>query len=133
MNKLVIFAGLGMLMAMPGVQAEGGGMGYGTDKPITTDQGMGMAQASVMISAPADGATLAANQPVKVSYQAKPGPKGNHVHLYVNGERTAVLRQLAGDYELGMLKPGKYTLSVEIVTKDHQHIGVGKEISVEVR
>lgn len=131
MNKRVMFAGLGMLMAMSGVQAEGG-MGYGTDKPMATDQGMDMAQASVTISAPPNGAMLAADQAVNVNYQATPGPKGNHVHLYLNGERVAVLRQLVGDYDLGTLKPGKHTISVEIVTSDHQHIGVGKEINVEV-
>jgi hypothetical protein len=131
MNKLLLIAGLGAAMFMSGLQAEYGGMGYG-DQPMASDKEAAASQASVMISSPADGAVLTANQPVKVSYQANPGPKGDHVHLYVNGERTAVLRQLAGDYELGMLKPGKHKISVEIVTKDHQHIGVGKEISIEV-
>lgn len=133
MNKLLMIVGLGTLMAMSGWQAAAAGMDYGMDKPMAQEKEMGMSQASVVISSPADGAMLTANQAVKVSYQAKTGPKGDHVHLYLDGERTAVLRQLAGDYELGMLKPGKHKISVEIVTKDHQHIGVGKEISVEVQ
>lgn len=131
MNKLLLVAGLGIVVFMSGLLAEYGGMGHG-EQPMASDKDVGASQASVMISSPADGAVLAANQPVKVSYQANPGPKGDHVHLYLDGERTAVLRQLTGDYELGMLKPGKHKISVEIVTKDHHHIGVGKEITVEV-
>ena len=135
MQKLSVIVGLGMLLVISGAQAESDGMGYGMDtkKPVAKGQEMGMAQAAVVISAPADGAVLPANQPVKVSFQATPGPKGDHVHIIVDGERVAVLHQLSGDYELKKLSPGSHKISVQISTKDHQLIGVGKEISVEAR
>lgn len=131
MIRLVLVVAAGALLLVTGVQAADYGMG--SSKPMAKGEEMGAAQAAVVISAPADGAVVAANQPVKVSYQATTGPKGDHVHLYVDGERVAVLKQLAGDYELKMLSPGKHKINIEIVTKEHKHIGVGKEISVEAR
>jgi hypothetical protein len=123
-------AGAALLLALSPVLAESG-MGYGKSMDKAGDMGMG--PASVMISTPADGAMLPQKQPVMVSYEAVTGPKGDHVHIYVDGERVAVLRQLSGEHNLGMLKPGMHKIGVEIVTNAHQHIGVGKEISVDVR
>ena len=131
MIKLPLIVAVVALLMGAGVQAADYGMDSG--KPMAKGQEMGATQAAVIISAPADGAVVAANQPVKVSYQATTGPKGDHVHLYVDGERIAVLKQLMGDYELKMLTPGMHKISIEIVTKDHKPIGVGKEISVEAR
>lgn len=139
MRHLVLIAGVMMLMALPALQADPGGMGYGTNMKKSGDMGMeksgdmGMSQASVEVMSPADGATLSQSEPVTVSYQATTGPKGDHLHIYVNGKREAVLRKLSGSHVLGMLNPGMHKINVEIVTKDHQHIGVGKEISVDVR
>lgn len=139
MQKLTWAILLGVSMALTGLQLKAEGIGYGTDygtdkaKPVTKAKDSGMEQAKVVISAPTDGAVLPANQPVKVSYMATPGPKGNHVHLYVDGERIAVLQQLSGEYELKSLSPGKHKINLEIVTKDHQPIGVGKEINVEAK
>lgn len=124
-----LIAGAAMLLALAPVLADSG-MGYGKSMDKGGDMGMG---ASVMISAPADGAMLPQKQPVMVSYEAVTGPKGDHVHIYVDGERVAVLRQLSGEHNLGVLKPGMHKIGIEIVTNAHQHIGVGKEISVDVR
>lgn len=125
MQRLSRIIGLGMLLAVSGLQAESGG--------LAKDHEMDKEQATVMISAPADGAVLTAFQPVKVSYKITTGPKGDHAHLYVDGFRVAVLSQLAGDHEIKMLHPGMHKISVEIVNKDRHHIGVGKEINVDVR
>lgn len=125
--SMVVAAVLALLFST--AQAATEGMDAG--KPMA--KGQEMAEPAVMISAPSDGAVVTANQPVMVSYHAVTGPKGDHVHLYVDGERVAVLRQLAGDYELKMLTPGMHKISIQIVNKEHQHIGAGKEISVEAR
>ena len=52
------------------------------------------ADASVTISSPADGAKVSASAPTKVTYEVVPGPKGDHVHLYVDSGAAAILRQL---------------------------------------
>lgn len=129
MQRFMLAVGMIMLMALPPLQAEPGGMGYGG----YGTRGQEAAPAAVTISAPVDGAVVAPDERIMVSYKAVPGPNGDHVHVYVDGKRVAVLQQLAGDYELGILAPGTHQISVQIVTNAHQHIGVGQNVSVEVR
>lgn len=128
MERFILAMGMVLLMALPPLQAEYGGS-YGKSPAGTAATG----EAAVTISAPADGAVVAPTERVTLSYQATPGAQGDHVHLYVNGKRIAVLQQLAGDYELGTLPPGMHQISVQIVNRAHQHIGVGQDIGIEVR
>ena len=50
--------------------------------------------ASATISSPADGAKLSRTEQVKINYEVMPGPKGDHIHLYVDDKETVALRQL---------------------------------------
>jgi hypothetical protein len=129
MHKLSHIVGAGMLLAVSGLQAGADGME--TKKPLANEPEFG--NAAIIISAPADGAVLPAFQPVKISYQVTPGSKGDHAHLYIDKFRAGMMHQLAGDYEIKMLHPGMHKIRIEIVTKDHHHIGVGKEITVDAR
>jgi hypothetical protein len=88
------------------------------------------ADASVTISSPADGAKVSASAPTKVTYEAVPGPKGDHVHLYVDGGEASVLRQLKGTTTVDTLTAGPHTLCIKIVDKGHTPIGVEKCIKV---
>ena len=89
-------------------------------------------EASVTISAPADGAKVDGMEPCAVEYEAVPGPRGDHVHMYIDGEEVAVLRKLAGSYTLASLDPGPRQLCIKIVNKGHTPIGVEKCITVTV-
>lgn len=129
MQKLSLIIGLGMLSAVSGLQAGSGSMD--TKNPLANEQEFG--NAAIVISAPADGAVLAAYKPVKISYKVTPGSKGDHAHLYIDKFRAGMTHQLAGDFEIKMLHPGMHKIRVEIVTKDHEHIGFGKEITVDAR
>lgn len=86
--------------------------------------------ASVTISSPADGAKVSASAPTKVTYEVAPGPKGDHVHLYVDGGEATVLRQLKGSTSVDTLKAGPHTLCIKVVDKGHTPIGVEKCIKV---
>jgi cellobiose-specific phosphotransferase system component IIB len=86
--------------------------------------------ASVTISSPADGAKVSASAPTKVTYDVVPGPKGDHVHLYVDGGEATVLRQLKGTTTVDTLKAGPHTLCIKVVDKAHTPIGVEKCIKV---
>jgi len=88
------------------------------------------ADASVTISSPADGAKVSASAPTKVTYEAVPGPKGDHVHLYVDSGEASVLRQLKGTTTVDTLKAGPHTLCIKIVDKGHTPIGVEKCVKV---
>lgn len=90
-------------------------------------------QGSVTIRAPADGAVLDVMEQNTVDYQVVPGPGGDHVHLYVDGEETAILRALAGSYPLDSLSPGKHSLCVKVVNKNHTPIGVEQCVAVTVQ
>jgi hypothetical protein len=87
-------------------------------------------EASVTILSPVDGATLDVMEQNKVEYQVVPGPRGDHVHFYVNGEETAILRQLEGSHTMGGLAPGTHEICIKVVNKNHTPIGVEKCIGV---
>lgn len=85
--------------------------------------------ASVTISAPAPGAKVGTSG-VKVDYSVVTGPKGDHVHFYVDGSEAVVLRQLKGTYTIDKLTAGEHTLCIKIVDKGHTPIGVEKCLKV---
>jgi len=85
--------------------------------------------ASVTISSPAAGAKVGTSG-VKVDYSVITGPKGDHVHFYVDGSEAAVLRQLKGTYTVDKLTAGDHTLCIKIVDKGHTPIGVEKCVKV---
>ncbi len=92
--------------------------------------GIALAQdASVTISSPADGAKVGMSG-VKVAYSVVTGPKGDHVHFYVDDQEVKVLRELKGTYTVDSLKAGAHTLCIKIVDKSHTPIGVEKCIKV---
>ncbi|MEO6354625.1 MAG: hypothetical protein ABIO19_14000 [Burkholderiaceae bacterium] len=88
--------------------------------------------ASVKITAPADGATLNAMAQNKVVYEVVPGTKGDHVHLYVDAKEAAILRQLKGSHVLAKLTPGQHDICVKVVNKGHTPIGVEQCVKVIV-
>ncbi len=84
---------------------------------------------SVTISSPADGAKIAARG-AKIDYSVVPGPKGDHVHFYVDGDQVGLLHQLKGSYTLDKLSAGAHTLCIKVVDKGHTPTGVEKCVKV---
>jgi hypothetical protein len=87
---------------------------------------------SVKITSPADGAKLDAFEQNRVNYEVVPGPKADHVHMYVDNKEVAILRELKGSYTLETLSPGKHDLCIKVVNKAHVPIGVEQCIKVQV-
>lgn len=98
----------------------------GASLPVLAQDG------AVRIVTPADGAKLDAFDQNKISYEVVPGPKGDHVHLYVDGKETAILRELKGSRTLETLSPGNHDICVKVVNKAHVPIGVEQCIKVNV-
>jgi hypothetical protein len=113
MNKqhLAAIATLGILLVIPSIS---------------------LGQGKVLISSPADGATLDALDETKLVYAIDPGPKGDHAHLYIDDKEVAILRKLKGSYALNALSFGKRSLCVKVVNKAHVPIGIGQCIQVTV-
>ncbi len=91
------------------------------------------ANGKVTISSPKEGAMVAAGQKIKLSYMADPGYEGNHLHLYVDGQRVDVIRHLKGATELDALAPGKHKLCLTVNTKGHSPTGVESCINVTAK
>ena len=83
----------------------------------------------VKISSPADGAKVG-TMGVAVAYEVMTGPKGDHVHLYVDDSEAKVLRQMKGTYTIDSLKAGPHNICIKLVDKGHTPIGVDKCIKV---
>lgn len=84
----------------------------------------------VTITSPADGVTVSSQDKIRLSYEAIPGPDGDHLHLNVDGKRMDVIRPLRGTTEVDPLAPGKHQICLVVNTKAHVPTGVEKCISV---
>ena len=91
------------------------------------------AEGSVRISAPTEGAVLAAQDKHTIEYEVDPGLRGNHIHLYDNGREVAILRSLKGSRAIGKLAPGSHELCIKVVNRAHVPIGAEDCVKVEVR
>lgn len=88
----------------------------------------------ITINSPADGATVSSSEKIKLSYEADPGPEGDHLHLNVDGKRMDVLRQLkGGSAEIDALAPGKHQICLLVNTRAHVPVGIEKCISVTAK
>ena len=88
--------------------------------------------ASVNITAPSDGDTLAATAQHRIHYEVDPDPRGDHVHLYVDDREVAILRELKGSYPIESMAPGKHTVCIKLVNRAHTPIGVQDCVRVTV-
>jgi hypothetical protein len=91
-----------------------------------------LAQGSVTIQSPADGATLDALDENRLVYDVAPGPRGDHVHVYIDGKEVGILRKLKGGYLLESMATGKRNICVKVVNKAHVPIGIEQCVNVTV-
>lgn len=91
-----------------------------------------LAQGSVKILAPANNATLDALGENQLVYDVDPGPKGDHVHVYIDDKEVGILRKLKGSYLLEGMAAGKRNICVKVVNKAHVPIGLEKCVQVTV-
>lgn len=90
-------------------------------------------QGKVLITSPADGATLDAMDENRLVYAVDPGPRGDHVHVYVDNKEVGILRKLKGDYLLETLSSGKRNVCIKVVNKAHVPVGIEECIKVTVK
>jgi hypothetical protein len=132
--SMILCSALPVLAAVPAAQAQSYGQpGYGPRYAADQAEKPARAEApSVTIHAPQDGAELATGEPVTLKYKVVPGPRGDHVHVYVNGGEVAILRELDGSYVVGPLGPGRHELAIKVVNRAHVPIGVESSVTVDV-
>jgi tricorn protease-like protein len=109
-NRLLLYFALpALLLASPAALADGG---------------------KVTILPPADGTVVSTKDKVTVSYEAVWGPKGNHLHFYLDGHRVGILRQDKGTAEVSIPMAGKHELCLEIETSWHFSTDVKQCVTV---
>ncbi len=82
------------------------------------------AAAEISISNPVGGTVFRPGSKIEVSFEATPGPTGDHVHLYLDDRKPVVIQQLKGSHTLDSVAAGKHGLCARIVDKEHAEIGV---------
>lgn len=92
-----------------------------------------LAQGKVLITSPVAGATLDAMDENRLVYDVDPGPRGDHVHVYVDDKEAGILRKLKGSYLLESLSSGKRNLCVKVVNKAHVPVGIEQCVQVTVK
>ncbi len=90
------------------------------------------AESKIDIISPADGAKLDAMEQSKIEYDVTLGRGADHIHIYVDGKESALLRQMKGSYTMETLAPGNHEICIKLVNKNHTPIGVERCIKVEV-
>lgn len=90
-------------------------------------------EGKVTILAPQDGAEVSIGKPVTVSFEAVWGPKGNHLHLYLDDHRVDVIRQPKGSEDIHIDKPGKHEICLEIETSWHFSTDVKQCVTVTAK
>lgn len=88
------------------------------------------ADGSITINSPSNGAMVSVNSKLPVIYEATLGANGDHLHLYVDGNRVDVLRQIKGNTELDALPAGKHHICLTVNMKSHAPTGVEKCVDV---
>jgi len=73
--------------------------------------------ASVKIVSPKAGEILKGDK-VPLQFKLTKGKRGEHVHAYVDGEMLGMFKSEKGT--LTGIQPGKHTLELRVVAKDHQ-------------
>lgn len=92
-----------------------------------------LGQGGVVITSPADGASLNALDENRLVYEVDPGPRGDHAHVYIDDSEVGILRQLKGSYLLKTLSPGKRNICIKVVNKAHVPVGIERCVQVTVK
>lgn len=87
---------------------------------------------SVTITSPGDGAKLDVMEQHKLSYEVVPGPRGDHVHVYIDDVEIDILRELTGSYTLPSIGTGEHEICVRVVNKAHVPIGIEDCVTVRM-
>ena len=91
-----------------------------------------LGRGKVTITSPTAGASLDAMDENKLVYEVDPGPRGDHVHVYVDNKEVGILRKLKGSYTLETLSSGKRNICVKVVNKAHVPVGIEQCVQVMV-
>jgi len=83
----------------------------------------------VTINSPAEGAKVGLSG-IKVAFEVTAAPKGDHVHVFLDGEQVTEFRQLKGTYTVDKLTAGRHWVCFRVVDKGHTPVGAEKCVTL---
>lgn len=90
-------------------------------------------ESKIVINSPVNGAKLDSEEQNKLDYNVTLAGEGDHIHVYVDGNQKALLREMKGSYKLESLAHGSHEICIKIVNKNHTPTGVNRCVKVSVQ
>ena len=98
--------------------------------------GAALAAGSITVISPKDGAVLDSGSGNKLEYNVELSPNGNHLHVYVDGGRPIIDRNVSGcpcSIDLPDLSSGKHEIVIKEATSSHAMTGLETSVSFSVK
>ncbi len=95
-----------------------------------------LAAGSITILSPKDGAVLPSGSGIKLEYNVKLGPDGNHLHVYVDKQDPIVDRNVSDcpcSLDLPQLSSGNHVIAVKEATASHVLTGLETSVKFSVK
>ncbi len=95
-----------------------------------------MSKGYIKIIAPQDGKVLKSERGDKLKYDVQLSPDGNHLHVYVDGNKPIIDHKVKGcpcAITLPPLSPGKHTVAIKEATKHHHLTGLASSVTFDVK
>jgi hypothetical protein len=102
---------------------------FSEQAPMTSPAESAKEAGLVTITSPAEGAKVGLSG-IKVAFEVTQAPKGDHVHVFVDGEQVAELRQLKASYTVDKLTAGRHWVCFRVVDKGHTPVGAEKCVTL---
>lgn len=91
---------------------------------------------SLTISSPQNSSIVTANTMLKLTYNVKLSPEGNHLHIYVDDQKPIVVRNVTGcpcTVDLPALSVGKHVIPIDEARADHSLTGIKSSIVITAK
>ena len=95
-----------------------------------------MGGGSLSIVSPTNGAMLDSGSGIKLTYNVKLSPNGNHLHIYVDDQSPIIDRNVSGcpcSLTLPDLSSGMHEVAVKEATVHHELTGLEAEVKFTVK
>jgi hypothetical protein len=97
---------------------------------------VGIHTGDITIIAPKNHAVFDNGKDVKLTYDVHLSPKGNHLHIYVDGQAPIIDRDVSGcpcSMTLPHLAPGKHSVAVKEAMANHVLTGIESTVRFTVK
>lgn len=88
---------------------------------------------SVTIIYPKNGEELPSNIDIIMKYKFTKGPKGDHVHFFLDDVDVGLRRKKEGKFNMATLTPGRHNITLKLVNAGHVPLGIDTSIMIKIK